>query len=300
MSIPLPDEALCQVSDVQGYLETPDVDTTLLTRLVLAASGEIEHYCQRRFLSQNYLYWMDGIGGRNDDLAPFLGFMQLPEDPHSRAMWLPNYPVTAVRRVTINLRDALTVSNSSTDAAYATVMADSDAGQLTLTVVGGANSGSSTLAYATCTTVGAMVSAINALGAGWIATAAVNSAAWPSTEIRPMMSAGCLNLNYTLQAPDLPVGDCDVDMDSGRLWRASGWPQGVRNVFVDYTGGYTTVPSEIVQTVIELCKRAYDMIENDENLKSESFAGYSWASRSALEKGADLQEKLALHRRIIL
>jgi hypothetical protein len=290
--------ALTTLANVQAYLGTHADDTTLLARLIEAASGEIEHFCQRNFVSRDYLAWLDGIGARNEDMAPYLGYVQWPDSGHHRAMWLPNYPITALRRCCVDRRDCLTIVNTSPDAAYAVISASATA--LTLIVAGGASAGNSSLLFAAYTTIATLAAAINALGSNWSATIPAGASPWPSREIRPVMSAGCLNAAYTLDCAGSPVQDLEVDETSGRIWRQAGWPQGKRNIFVDYTGGFTTVPAEIEQICIEMVKRLLDDIEGDQNLKDQTFGGLTWHSKSIIERGADLQSALALHRRIIL
>ena len=294
----MPSYDLTTVAAVRQYLENESADERLLTALIARATGEIEHFCQRQFVSRDYADWFDGQGGHDTLLQPFSGFVQWPDNSNYRAFYLPQYPITALRRVCVDLRDGMTLRNDSADAAFAVAMLSSTV--LYLDVRGGVNNDQSTLSLSIYDTIAELVTAVNALGKGWVATAAAGADAWPSTELRPVMSAGCTRQAQTFSCPGLPVADVQVDVDSGRLARAAGWPQGSQNIFIDYTAGYTTVPPELEQTCIELVKRLYDQIEQDANLKSESLDGRSWSSKSQLEKDEDLQAALQPHKRIIL
>lgn len=292
------DYNLTTLTAVRQYLEDESADERLLTALIARATGEIEHFCQRQFVSRAYADWFDGQGGHDTLLQPFSGFVQWPDNANYRPFWLPQYPVTAIRRICVDLRDGMTLRNDSTDCAFAVAMLSSTV--LYLQVTGGANADQTSLDLDTYDTIATLAAAVNALGKGWVATVAAGASAWPSTELRPVMSAGCTRQAQTFSCPGLPVADVQVDADSGRLDRAAGWPQGSKNIFIDYTAGYTTVPPELEQTCIELVKRYYDQIEQDTNLKSESLDGRSWSAKSQLEKDDDLQSALQPHRRIIL
>lgn len=292
--------ALTSLARVRQYLGDPAAEEGLLINLINSASEEIEHFCQRNFISRATKLWCDGIGESALNYAPFVGFVNYPDQPSTQELWLPNFPVTILRRVCVAQRDALKIANSSTDVAYA--VAGASATALSLTVGGGANAGSSSLLFSDYATLTLLAAAVNALGKGWCATVITGADAWPSTELRPVSARGCLGSGYTFQAPDLPVDDCDVDEESGRLFRDAGWPQGKRNIFVDYTAGYAIadLPQDIEQVCVELVKRLYDQIEQDSNLSAESIAGHSWTALSAKDKNADLQQSLLAHRRIIL
>ena len=94
--------------------------------------------------------------------------------------------------------------------------------------------------------------------------------------------------------------EVECDPNGAALYRAGGWPVGVRNVFVYYTGGYTTIPADLAQACVELVMQMYHQIEEDPNLKSESLDGHSWSTKSWAEMSADVAARLLPYRRLIL
>lgn len=60
--------------------------------------------------------------------------------------------------------------------------------------------------------------------------------------------------------------------------RAPAFPRGVKNVRVEYVGGYTaaTVPADLVQLNIDIAKAGYDARAHDSNVQSETIGDYSY------------------------
>ena len=269
--------ALTDVSTVKSALKLM-ADDTVLDRLIDVATAQIERYCDRQFKTRSYTSWLDGKSGT--------------------LLYLPNYPVTAVSRVCTTLRDLFSITNTTANAAYATVAASTST--LTLTLQVGATTTTNALTYATYTTINSLVAAINAAGNGWSATESDTGTSIPSTDIKPGGAWGCLDDSIYIYGPDEPSEQIEWDEDSGRLWSVDSFSKGRQNIFVAYTGGYSTTPDDVEQACIELIQKMYQEIKHNDNLQSETLGDYSWAARTQIEIDGKLATKLYPFKRITL
>ena len=153
---------------------------------------------------------------------------------------------------------------------------------MTLTITGGTSAGTDTILWAANVDLTAVVAAINAAipaGKGW--SGALSSAAYGvyvSTELIPHGALACLNSDAYLDMPD-PDGLSDylVDWDAGMLERpGSTWGTGSRNIFVDYTAGYATIPDDIEIAANEIVQGMFNRRKHDGVMKSEKLGDYSY------------------------
>lgn len=183
-------------------------------------------------------------------------------------------PIIKIYRVTSGLRNGIELKNTATGLAYATVTVDATA--MTLRVVGSAYAGTDTITFASSDTLGSLVTSINALGHGWTAELAdPDYTTYPYTEL--IQTPG---LKVTKDSPyylDIPSdygSPYTVDQDTGHLYAGVSqielgyignyidkiltWPYGVRNIRVEYRGGYETVPTGIATGAGMLVRAIYD------------------------------------------
>ena len=266
------------------------VDRGAVEQAINAASDAIEAATGRRFASQTYSQRYTGKGLKN--------------------LTLRHRPVTAVGRVAIGRVAVINVTNSSTDAAQATVSVTDVA--VFFNVVGGVNDSTQNASFATNTTMTAMVAAINALGNGWTANLVGSVAGtWATLDLLQFSPRNALNIGNELHVPAENVAEYDVQGDVGRLTlrgprggygrldygSSTGglghggpiypltaekippfWPVGMHNIFVSYTAGYATVPADVVQVCHELAGNYLSMAMRETGLGSESVAGHSYSS----------------------
>ena len=250
------DYALTTLHNAKDHLKVTDsTDDNIIERMIDAASGAIETYCGHKFLSQSYSEWYDGDG--------------------KSELFLNQYPVTDVTRVSVGIEDTVAVSNSSTDATRATVAVTSTG--VTLVIIGGASAGTDTITFAAATTMTALETAIVALGKGWSASVQADFGTIVSTELREQGARGCLGVQVSLQMaePD-SLTDYDVDWSLGILRSWSGWASGARNILVEYTAGSATVPYDIEQACLALVGVFYNRTKHDPALKSEKLGDYAY------------------------
>jgi len=186
------------------------------------------------------------------------------------SLFLNQYPVTGLTRVSIGRVNAIMVNNSSSDATSAYVTVSSTG--ITLTVNGGTNNGEDTLSFSTYTTMQDLVDAINALSKGWQAELLSNNYAdYKSTELIPKYGAYCgsgAGWGETwayLEMPDKPLSDFKLYPDRGEIYYSGGFPEGHKNIIVDYTAGYTssTMPNDLNLAVKIAVKFLYQKREEE-------------------------------------
>lgn len=192
------------------------------------------------------------------------------------SIFLSQVPVITLKRVTVGTRNGISLTNSNTDMAYAYVKIDDD--YLHLTIVGGANAGTSQIDFSDSSydDLGEIVTGINALGAGW--TAALSDSDftdYPYTELiqtegRQMYEG----LTYYLEIPEAYEPGFVLDPDAGELRVFICWPAGTRNVRVEWRGGYETVPAQIQTGMGMLVKAIFQRDQEDaSNVASWSTQG---------------------------
>lgn len=268
--------ALTSLAKVQTHMKITE-DGTLLDRLIDVATATIERYCDRNIKGREYNSWLDGRGGT--------------------ILYVPNYPIEEMGRVCPYSVDVMSVQNTTAAAGYATAMVDATNLELKLAT-------SSVLtnqkALATYTTINSLVTAVNAIGSNWSAGESNSGTTYISSDIKPGGPWGCLDNAVYLYAPDEPVEEMEWDAASGRIWTSTGFPAGRQNVFVSYTGGYSTVPDDIEQVCLELIKELYDSLTTDKNFRSESLGDYAYTIASGFQMNEDMLARLWSHKRMVL
>ena len=206
--------------------------------------------------------FLDRICGRNLESAEYTHERY---DGGEKKIFLKNWPVSEVTQISSSKMNAIKVKYTSTTAYNAYVI-------VTATGVGLVVDGTASvvdLTFATNTTLLAMANVINGI-AGWTATVAATAYnSYPSAQLFRKLNRFALNQDIYLEIPDEPIDGYEVEYVSGILRLASGFIWGWRNIFVTYTGGYTTIPPLLQQICIELVKNKYNLIGKDTTLKSE-------------------------------
>ena len=90
--------------------------------------------------------------------------------------------------------------------------------------------------------------------------------------------------------------DYGLDEDKGILYGSS--LSGYQSVIVDYTGGFTTIPYDLVQATLTVAARFFRDRTRDSGIASESLGGYSYSRRAAAEQQEEIRELLAPYRRL--
>lgn len=240
---------------------TSDIESGDPSQVVSTIKDSVEtfvsEYCNRTFEETSYrLERYDGV--------------------KSSILQLKNYPVTAVDRVAINTLDVISVKNTNTTST-ATVSVSTTGLRLVLD-----GTADTSITFATNATMTAIVSAINALGNGWAASLSSSIyGAFKSNELISMYGLNAIDGNWVyLKKTDDFCDEFDVYLERGQVIKYSGWPGGTRNIFIDYTAGFTSdnMPNDLKLAVKILVKFFYDKMNDDSYGVEEYRAHNLWAS----------------------
>ena len=160
---------------------------------------------------------------------------------------LKQYPVTVVDRVAVGTRNAIEIKNTNTGSS-ASVSVNSTGLRLVLD-----GTADETVLFATYKTITTVVAAVNALGDGWSASASSSdNSSFKSTDLVSQSASACINgMVVYLSIPDIAEPEISVDLDNGQIRLSFGFNIGFKNVFVDYTAGYTAanMPDDLKMAV---------------------------------------------------
>jgi len=241
-----------------------------LDSLITNVSDLVEKKCGRSFGTATYKEWLNGDG--------------------TSILFLPQYPITRVKRVANGTNSAIKVENSGNDTA--TISSNSSA--ITLNSLSATGTETETYLYFTdYANVSSMTTAINNVSS-WTATAQNI----PTNEtsliqfMKPIYSEDALgsDVYISLASSNARFG---IAYDSRNSLEMVGgaFPCGRRNVYVEWTAGYTLpvdndqhsaltiegdLPSGLVLVVNRIVQDVLNNVENDGNFKSEKLADYGY------------------------
>ncbi len=266
---------LVTLTAVKEYLGvTGTAEDSRLNSLITYVSGRITEECDVTFITEDFTERYDGNG--TDTLI------------------LDHFPIIKIDKLSIGEMAVMTIVNESSDALEAFVKIDSTG--IVLTIEGGANDGVDTISLDTYTTLGTVVTAINAVGKDWTATISISDYDdYPSEHlITDATNFHCLDSSITLYFPSTPLSDYIVYPNRGWIQYDWKFPKGNRNIYIEYNAGYASIPSALQFATVELIAWAYKNSKRDPTLRSERLGDHSWA---AGEGGAQEFEML-LHDRL--
>lgn len=283
-------------------------DTFMQEQAINGSTDQIERYCGRRFKSTTYKHRFNGTG--------------------TARLLLRQRPVTEVKRVAIGFAEAMTIRNTAIGARYATV--SNDGTNLNLVV----DSRTPDTVAIGSNTIAELVAAVIANGSNWTATVtSTTTGAWPATELVKHEHLLALDQPLSLIVPDWYQDDYTLDASTGILTRAlhagsfSGfgggfwhggvfdrdstmpnarhnpgahigghWPRGNFNVFVNYTAGEVTIPSDLEQTANKLAANLIRGGSHDGNLVGQSSPEFSESYSREGVFTEEIRRDLSRHR----
>ena len=143
------------------------------------------------------------------------------------------------------------------------------------------DAGTDTLTFAAFPTLGVLDAAVTALGKGWTGTASGTYEDTPSTQLLVSMGQDCLNASSELLIPYQPISGYETYANRGEVYYASGFYGGIRNVIVDYTAGYETIPLDLELAALRLLSITYRESQSDPTMKSEKIGDYNYTKADA-------------------
>jgi hypothetical protein len=282
--------SITSLQALKRYLRlTTSDDDRLLIELLDAATNRIEEFCQRTFVSATYKQFVSGSG--------------------TGTLSLPNFPITAIRRLGWERKNALSVDASTSTDLRATVEVQDNQIVLKRWSSVGAETETS-IAFADYLTTALMATQITTIS-GWTATA---DETVMCDELMRQGGQDALSASAQLYYLKSSNADYRVDEDTGRVdllssqfesqWfpfdpDAVSFPRGSHNIFVDYSAGYAqaSVPMALQEIAFELVSSAYHGGKHDPTVASESLDGYSYSTRNAIELRDDQMRRMYTYRR---
>jgi len=268
---------LTSLATAKEYLRAGDDDDTLISNIIDRASAEIETICNRYFNSGSYAKWFDGNG--------------------EQIIYLDHYPVTAVSRVSVGRFNALGVQCNSTSMTWSSARITS--ASLILVHVDSSGSTTNTLSFSTYTTITDLATAIDAIGSGWTALD-LSYGDYLTADLAETPALYCLNQYAYLPHPEQALNDFLWDESSGRLQYSGGFARGTQNIYIEYTGGYSTIPYDVEQACLKLIAYYYFGTRRDPALQSEKLGDYAWSSKGNNNTRDELAKSLESYKRIAI
>jgi hypothetical protein len=267
MASALAHATLAEAKEFLG-LTTQDYDT-ILDACLDRASAWVDRYCGRVFVSQRHYEVKEGGGER---------------------LVLRHQPVSAVNFVGTSTDVFLTVTSTTASDIAATVSAFD--GKLALRRMDSVGTATATdLALDTYPTTAALAAQVS-LTAGFAATVGVSA---PSRYLaraagRDCKGGGAVMLGYSA------VSEWQLDEERGIVYGKSldRW----QSVMVDYQGGYTTLPPDVVHATLSMCGNFFRDRTRDSAVASESLGGYSYSIKSGEDMSREIDGLLGPYRRI--
>ena len=245
----------------------------LLEDSIDRATGVIESYTRRLLKSRRFYEWHNA-GGQ-------------PTIP------VRNNPITATYYIAYGNRLALTVSSTtSTDLA---VVLSVD--ELSLKITRRTSSGTdttSTFAWSSYDTASDLVTVINATSG----LSAVLGTDCPSRWLRRVGGRDLKRSSVLLEYPDLGDLDAEIDHTRGLIYLRGDAPKKNAGIFIEYDGGYSTIPYDIERAAILLATRYFTARNRDTALGSQSIGDYSESYVSGDALDLEVRTLLSPYRRL--
>jgi hypothetical protein len=257
------------VKSFLGIASTTTTHDTLIGNLVTRVSRAIESYAHRTFNSTEYV-------------------MERYQPPSERLIYVDNFPIISLTRLAAGRRGLLEITHSDTGSVSATVSISSTA--ISLIMLGGTNAGTQTATFSSYTTLSSLATQISTFTSWTAATTSSDADNIASVDLIPVGSREAQNSTIFMDVPELRLTDFQVDFGLGSIYRSAGFFGAWDDIFIDYTGGYATIPADLEQIAIEVVAEVFQSRTINNALKSEKIGDYSYSTnavRSAVGNHAD-------------
>lgn len=265
-----------RVLDQIPSLADGDSDT-LLNNLIKAASGVIETYCRRQFKGDTYDELLDGTG------TPYL--------------YVNNPPIRRVVSIRTGLIPAIFIQNNDPTnlTQFATVDVTSTAVVLSRTYNNATTT--TTFTFASKPTIGALATAINAVGSGWQATVPSNFALWQTADLNVQAgSYSARNISTALPVYWFGLPYFKVNEQAGEIYNPGGFVQGYQAYRTIYDGGFLEIPEDLQAVTAEMVQLMYSTRTSNPLMQSETIDRYTYTrAAQAVLDNLGLAAKLVLN-----
>lgn len=239
---------------------TASTDDAVLEACIDRASYAIEAFLDRKVVQRRFYEWTSALG--------------------DGGLVVRNPPIAHVHYVAFGSLSCMTVRSTDASDISATVTITENKLVLTRTDSSG-NETSTQINFANHKTTNSLATQISAT-TGFAATATVNTAAH---RLNRIVGRDLKDATLTVTFADQAQTDVTADLPRGILYlgrsgyddeEGGAWPRGPVSVLVDYDGGFSTIPFDIVHACILMAGRMYHDRKRDGAVQSESFGDYSY------------------------
>ena len=283
----LASNALTTVAAVKTYMgKTSSTDDTLIETLINNVSDQIEKWCDRVFVAQQFTEFLDGRG--------------------TRTIGVSNSPIVNVDFVATGARNTISVDSAVSTDLVATVAIEETQARLVRVQEDGTTT-TTNLTFSDYPTTALLAAQINST-AGYDATSSFNA---PSFTLHRMGGRDVVESAAILTCASDAESEYRIDYSRGLVHlRADNFPRfederfnnhfpnAFQSVLVRYTGGYSTLPNALVQAAFVLIAQAYQGRDRDRNLQSENIGDYSYTAFNPAVWSDTVIDLLAPFRRI--
>lgn len=282
--------ALTSLANIKAWLGiSGSTDDTVLESAIDRATSMIESYTGRQLKSRTQYEW------------------RMPNG--ERTLTIDHAPIVSIRTVSYGRQTSFTV-NSTTASTDVLATVGFDGTNLRLEKVDASGtSTSNTLAATSYVTTSQLVTQINSSVTGWTATLSTNAY---TRSLYRFGGRGVKDAHCDVSFPRDNVSEYEVEHDIGLIHitadRFPGvhsddagtnrFPSGFFPVFVEYTGGYSTVPNDLEQVCIEMAADMYNDRKADRNLTSEALGDYNYSRKAELEMATRYDKILTAYREV--
>lgn len=274
--------ALTTLAALKSYLGiTVATDDSVLESAIDRATYLIEAYTDRKLAQRRVYEWTTAHG--------------------DGGLVVANPPVSHVHYVGFGSLACMTVRSTNSDDISTTITVAEERVVLTRTDSSG-NETQTLIQFANHKTSTAIASQINAT-TGFAASLSVNCAA---RRINRIVGRDLKDSVATITFADQAQTDVTGDLPRGILYlgrsgyddsEGGAWPTAPQSVFVDYDGGYETIPPDLVHACHLVAARIYHGRKRDTALASESFGDYSYSLGGVDSLDAEALRLLQPYRR---
>lgn len=262
-----------------------NTDEPTISTLITAASRAVRKFCRRDFSQTTYDELYSGTGDRRLFLRQ-----------------MPLLTVDSVRYRPVTVLKIINNAGQSSTTPQARVSVTSTG--VTLVWVTSGVKNTTNLTFASNVTIGALITAVNAVGSNWQAISSGYDN-WPSADLycpngisgsdgSSPQGQGALTAagqNAELKMHTYELAGFQLDVRRGWLLRAIPytdpellhpedlvWPVGINNFRIQYTAGFATIPEDVQEGTAELVATWFAERGRNENIIAEATAGHSFST----------------------
>ena len=281
--------ALTSLANLKAWLSITVSDyDAILESSIDRATSLIESYCDRKLKARTHYEWV------------------MPQG--ERTVTVDHPPIQTIDTISYGRQTAMTITGDTASTDVLTTVGFDGAELRLRRVQSNGTAATSTISVATYPTTSQLVTQVNAV-AGFSATLTENAYA---RSLHRFGGRGLKDAPCDLAFPRDNVSEYEVENEIGLIHittdrfpgirsddaAANRFPAGFFPVFVQYEGGYETVPDDLEQACIEIASDLYRDRLNDRLVASEALGDYNYSRANPADLLARRANLLDAYREI--